>query len=123
MSRPVRVGDPDPTPYAATVRGDRRVCQAAEPVWGFLCTRPIGHVGSHIAGTGDEVAAVWGVPDEPVPRRRRGFLPALYGAIALAYVVVAAGYAAEGEPLKATAYGALVLAWAGLAVFWARWDR
>lgn len=50
-----RVGDPDPTPNPG---GD---CPAANGA--FLCTWPTGHDGPHVAGTRDEIAAVWNTGD------------------------------------------------------------
>ena len=49
------VGDPDPTPNDTV-----DVCPSRQPgVYRYLCTWPVGHAGDHVAGTGDEIAAVW----------------------------------------------------------------
>ena len=53
----VRVGDPDPNPAERAAAGTEDSC-AAEGDW-WQCTRPPGHAGDHVAGTGDEVGHVW----------------------------------------------------------------
>lgn len=50
----VLLGDDDPT---VNLPDDRDVCAARDGSW--YCTRERSHPGSHIAGDGDEVCAVW----------------------------------------------------------------
>jgi hypothetical protein len=59
----VAVGDPDPTLYAGTASGYRKCCFEWEDrisqnlILLWCCTRELGHLGQHLAGTGDVVAA------------------------------------------------------------------
>ena len=60
----VAVGDPDPTSDASTAKGSRRCgfewldATSQTLVLRWSCTRELGHHGQHVAGTGEEVAAV-----------------------------------------------------------------
>jgi hypothetical protein len=60
----VAVGDPDPTADTSTAKRSRRCefewldASAQSLVLRWSCTRELGHRGQHIAGTGEEVAAV-----------------------------------------------------------------
>lgn len=60
----VVVGDPDPTSDARTAKRSRRCgfewldATSKTLVLRWSCTRELGHQGQHIAGTGEEVAAV-----------------------------------------------------------------
>ncbi len=47
-------GDPDPIPY-----DDRKGVACPSRYAGWWCTRTVGHSGQHVAGTGEQVAAVW----------------------------------------------------------------
>ncbi len=53
-------GDPDPTPiqkgYTYDLCINRLAINRRDGLW---CTRERGHIGQHVAGTGEQVTAVW----------------------------------------------------------------
>ncbi len=50
-------GDPDPTDDPTDL--DYRESCPSRDVVGFWCTRAVGHSGQHVAGSGEQVVAVW----------------------------------------------------------------
>ncbi len=45
---------------------EQRICCAVEPLDGYLCSRPLGHEGEHVAMGGGVEWARWSDPVEPV---------------------------------------------------------